>query len=321
MTKRIGVVGARGYAGGELLRLLADHDGLTVAHAASRALAGRPVQELEASLAEELTIVAPGPDAAVAAGLDACVLALPNGEAAPYVAAFERAAPETVLVDFSADHRSAVGWAYGLPELNRAALKGARRIANPGCYATAAQLALAPLVDMLAGPASAFGVSGWSGAGTRPSPRNDAARLAESVMPYAVAGHGHEREIRAGLGGAPVNFTPHVAGFFRGLIVTAHAPLTPGATAADVVARFAKAYGSEPLVDVVAEPPEVRDARDTPRAVVGGVTVVEDEGRAVVSCVLDNLLKGAASQALQNLNLALGCPETQGLAAADVAPV
>ena len=311
--KRLGVVGARGAAGGELLRLAAGHGELDIVYVASRALAGEPFSALAPELGQRGTIVAPDPETAARASRDACVLAMPNGQAAPYVEAFDAVSPDTVLVDFSADHRGADGWVYGLPELDRSGLVGARRIANPGCYASTVILALAPLVPFLSGSAAAFGVSGWSGAGTTPSPRNDTARLADNVMPYALAGHGHEMEIRTALGAA-VNFTPHVAGYFRGLVATVHAPLKEGLIHEDLVALFREAYAGEPLVIVQDEPAEAKAAAGTPNAILGGFAASPSERRVVVTGALDNLLKGASSQALQNLNLALGYPETQGLA-------
>ena len=310
--KRLGVIGARGHAGGELLKLTVAHGGFEVVHLASRQLAGQPFSALEPMLGDGGTIVASDPDAAARAELDACVLAMPNGQAKAYADAFDAASPETVLVDFSADFRGVEGWAYGLPELDRTPLKGATRIANPGCYATAAVLALAPLTPLLAGTASAFGISGYSGAGTTPGPRNDPARLNDNVLAYALVGHGHETEIRAALGAA-VNFTPHVTSFFRGLVVTVHAPLSEALPAEDLRARFEAAYGDEPLITLQDEPAEPRAAADTPGAIIGGFAAAPDERRAVVVAATDNLLKGAASQALQNLNLALGFPETRGL--------
>lgn len=313
MTARLGVIGARGHAGVELLRLVARHPRMELGYAASRAHAGKPLQALAPDLEGAVAIAEPDPRAAAEAGLDACVLAMPNGASAPYVAAFERVAPETVLVDLSADHRFDEGWCYGLPELDRSALRGARRIANPGCYATAVQLALKPFVEHLAGPASAFAVSGYSGAGTTPSPRNDPERLADSIMPYALIGHGHEGEIRRHLGAA-VNFTPHVAGFFRGIVATVHAPVDAPLSLEEAGAMLKDAYADEPLVRIQDAPPELRDGRDHVGAVVGGLAVAPDERRVAAACALDNLLKGAASQALQNVNLALGLPELAGLA-------
>jgi N-acetyl-gamma-glutamyl-phosphate reductase len=312
-TKRLGIVGARGYAGGEFLRLAAAHGGFELAYAASRALAGKAYSALAPELGDQGRIVAPDPESAAGAGLEACVLAMPNGEAKAYVDAFEARSPETVILDFSADFRGVAGWVYGLPELGRRdVLRATKRIANPGCYATAVALALAPLVPRLAGPASAFAVSGWSGAGTTPSPRNDAARLEANVMPYALAGHGHEKEVREALA-VKLNFTPHVAGFFRGLVATVHAPLTDVLSRAALAETFRAAYGDEPLIKLVDEPPEAKDGTGIMGAIVGGFAAVPGESRVVVCCALDNLLKGAASQALQNLNLALGFEELRGL--------
>jgi N-acetyl-gamma-glutamyl-phosphate reductase len=311
--KRLGIVGARGFAGGEFLRLAAAHGGFEVVYAASRALAGQPYSALAPQLADKGRVVAPDPQTAAEAGLDACVLAMPNGEAKAYADAIEAKSPDTVILDFSADFRGAPSWVYGLPEIGRRdALRGARRIANPGCYATAVALALAPLVNRLAGTASAFGVSGWSGAGTTPGPRNDEARLADNVMPYSLVGHGHEKEVREALG-VKLAFTPHVAGFFRGLVATVHAPLTDVLSRAALAETFRKAYSDEPLIRLVDEPPEAKDGANVMGAIVGGFAAVPAESRVVVCCALDNLLKGAASQALQNLNLALGFEETWGL--------
>src|SRR5690606_17458150 len=158
-------------------------------------------------------------------GLDAWVLALPNGKsdacmvslaaargaAAPIATPGDAAAHEgPVVVDLSADHRFDDGWYYGLPELTRDAYAGQRRIANPGCYASAMQFAVAPMRDLVEGPVQCFGVSGYSGAGTTPSDRNDADKLRGNLMPYALADHIHEREVTRHLG-TPVEFMPHVA--------------------------------------------------------------------------------------------------------------
>lgn len=313
MNAKLGLVGARGFTGRELLKRVAGHPRMTLAYAASRAEAGNRVQAVAPEFPGELTLVAPDPEEAAKAGLDVCVLALPNGEAKPYVEAFDAIAPKTVLVDLSADHRFTDAWVYGLPELGRDKLTSATRISNPGCYATAVILALAPLAKHLSGPASAFGVSGYSGAGSTPSPRNDAERLKDSVMPYALAGHGHEAEIRRHAGAA-VNFSPHVAGFFRGIVATVQAPLNIAMETGELRALYETAFADEPLIRIQDAAPEVRDGRDIPGAVIGGFTCAPAEKRAVVAVALDNLLKGAAAQALQNANIALGLPELAGLA-------
>jgi N-acetyl-gamma-glutamyl-phosphate reductase len=322
-TYRIGLIGARGHVGRELLRLVAGHPALAFAFASSRELAGQPVdaeagagnagglrfEDLDAEACARRCTGGPGAVDVV----DAVVLALPNGLAAPYVAAIAAVRPETVLVDLGADHRFDPAWAYGLPERFRARLRGARRISNPGCYATAMQLALHPLLPFLAGEPRCFGVSGYSGAGTTPSPRNDPERLSDNLVPYSLSGHVHEREVSHHLG-APVRFLPHVAQFFRGLSVSVSASLAPGVDIEALRQAYAGAYGAEPLVSVSEEPAEIRDVVGTTRARIGGLIVSADGRHVAVVSALDNLLKGAASQALQNVNLALGLDELTGIA-------
>jgi N-acetyl-gamma-glutamyl-phosphate reductase len=319
----IGLIGARGHVGRELLRLVAGHPALTLAYASSRELAGQPVDVAGSggsggsAGAGGLRFEDLGPEACArrgADGVDVVVLALPNGLAAPYIDALTAARPETILVDLSADHRFDPAWVYGLPEHFRDRVRDARRISNPGCYATAMQLALRPLLPFAGGEPRCFGVSGHSGAGTTPSPRNDPERLSDNLLPYSLTGHVHEREVGHHLG-AGVRFLPHVAAFFRGLSITVSLELAPGARREEIERAYAAAYGAEPLVTVTEQPPEIRDVAGTPRAHVGGLTVSADGRHLAVVCVLDNLLKGAASQALQNVNLALGLDELTGIAA------
>ncbi|MEM9058708.1 MAG: N-acetyl-gamma-glutamyl-phosphate reductase, partial [Pseudomonadota bacterium] len=249
---------------------------------------------------------------AAARRTDAWVLALPNGKAQAWVDALGAAQPDAVLLDLSADYRFDAAWYYGLPELTRDHYAGERRIANPGCYATAMQLALAPLVPLLGAPPVVFGVSGYSGAGTTPSPRNDPEALRDNLMPYAPIGHLHEREVSAQLD-YPVRFMPHVAAFFRGIALTVDTTLREAATLDEINARFRDAYRDAPLVTVTAEAPQVKAAVGRCGAALGGFALSEDGTRLVLSATLDNLLKGAAAQALQNLNLACGFDELEGI--------
>ena len=169
MKKSLGLVGSRGYVGRELMALVERHGDVDLRLAVSQRDGRSP-----ADVAAEK--------------LDAYVLALPNAASEPYVEAITAARPDAVIVDLSADHRFTSTWVYGQPERRRAEIRGARRIANPGCYATATQLALAPLLPVVEGPANVFGVSGYSGAGTAPSPKNDPEALRDNVMPYALTG-------------------------------------------------------------------------------------------------------------------------------------
>jgi N-acetyl-gamma-glutamyl-phosphate reductase len=278
----------------------------------SREREGERLDAHEPAFRGELRYVNFDPARAAAAGCDALVLALPNGKAAPYVAAVDALAPRTALVDLSADYRFDAGWYYGLPELTRSRYQGERRISNPGCYATAMQLALAPLCDLLEGPAQCFGVSGWSGAGTTPSDKNDPDKLRDNLMPYALTGHLHEREVSLQLG-HPVEFLPHVAPHFRGLTITANAHLARAQTREELRARFQRHYAHEPLVRVLDEAPWVSRIAGHHHVELGGFALSADGRRVVVVATEDNLLKGAATQALQNLNLAFGFDEVLGI--------
>jgi N-acetyl-gamma-glutamyl-phosphate reductase len=300
----VGVVGARGHTGAELVRLIQRHPSLELSFAGSRELAGEPVPGYDGMVFESI-----GPEVLTGRDVDVVVLALPDGAGDAYVAVIP---DETVIVDISADHRLDDEWGYGLPELYREKLRGAERIANPGCYATAAQIALAPLVDAVHGVPAVFGVSGYSGAGTTPGPRNDPERLADNLMPYKLVGHNHERETVRHLG-LPVRFIPHVHPAFRGLLVTAHVPLGESMSVDQLVARFMAAYAEEPLIEISDEIPELRDGAGHRGVIIGGFETSADGRNAVVIAAEDNLLKGAAVQAVQNINLALGLPELSGL--------
>lgn len=310
---RLALVGGRGYTGGELLGLLAKHPALELALASSGSQAGAPLRTACPGWPGEDTFVALAPTDVADQDADAWVLAVPNGVAAGWAEAIAAAHPDAVILDLSADHRFDDSWTYGLPERNRDRLRVAKRIANPGCYATGAQLALGPLADRLAGAPSVFGVSGYSGAGKKPSPNNDPERLRDNLVPYRLAGHVHEREVSHQLG-RDVRFMPHVAAFFRGISLTVSLELDEPTTPEALRDRFEAAYADEPRVTVTDAMPEVRAVQGTPDCHLGGFTVdARDPRRVVLVAVLDNLLKGAASQALQNLNLALGLDESTGL--------
>jgi N-acetyl-gamma-glutamyl-phosphate reductase common form len=309
---RIGIVGARGYVGAEFVRLLVGHPDLELAFVGSRELDGRPVSEVVPEYQGAARYEALEPEALASRRVDALILALPNGKAAPWVAAADAHAPDTVLVDVSADYRFDDGWFYGLPELNRAQYRGQRRISNPGCYATAMQLAIAPMVEVLARPAQCFGVSGYSGAGTTPSDKNDPAKLRDNLMPYSLVGHLHEREVTRHLG-HPVEFIPHVAPHFRGITMTVNMHLKMKMWAGEVLVRYHARYDGEPLLRIGDDPPWVSRIAGRHGGEIGGFALSADNRRLVVVATLDNLLKGAATQALQNLNLALGLPELMGI--------
>jgi len=307
-TKTIGIVGARGHTGMELIRLVAAHPALELAFVSSRELDGQRVAEHNADYTGELRYESLDPDAVAGKGADVVVLALPNGKAAPYVQAIDKARPDTLILDLSADYRFDETWYYGLPELTRDKWRGEKRISNPGCYATAVQLSIAPLKDMLAAPPVCFGVSGYSGAGTTPSDKNNPDKLRDNLMPYSLTGHTHEKEASRHLG-VPVEFMPHVAPHFRGITVTTNLYLARKMSRDEVIARFRHAYEGETLVRVVDEAPWVSAIAGKHHVEIGGFTLSADGKRVVVVATIDNLLKGAATQAIQNINRAIGVDE------------
>ncbi len=307
-TCTIGIVGARGHTGAELIRLIAGHPQLTLAFVSSRELDGQRVADHNDGYRGELRYENLDPAAVAGRGADVVVMALPNGRCGPFVQAIDAAAPQTLVVDLSADYRFDPAWYYGLPEITRRDYSGQKRISNPGCYATAMQLAIWPMLEFLAGPPQCFGVSGYSGAGTTPSDKNNTGLLRDNLMPYALADHVHEREVSARLG-VPVEFMPHVAPHFRGITMTVNMWLREPVKADWVLARYRQRYAGEPLVRVVEQAPWVSRIAGEHGVEIGGFTVAPGGKRLVVVATEDNLLKGAATQAMQNINIALGLPE------------
>lgn len=313
-SRCINLVGGRGYTGSELLRLIAAHPHMDLGMASSRSQAGEKISSACEGWPDDgrcFTQLEPAGIAAYPA--DAWVLALSNGLAAVWVTAIRRKYPDSVILDLSADHRFDPGWTYGLPERFRAQIRHARLIANPGCYATGAQFGLVPLLGQLVAAPVVFAVSGFSGAGKTPSPRNDPDLLRDNMIPYTLSGHIHEKEISSQLH-TDVRFMPHVAAFFRGISLTIAFELEHATSAEALQALFNAAYANEVRISVSSEIPQVRAVQGTPDVHIGGFTVdVRNAARGSLVVVLDNLLKGAASQAMQNLNLALGLDENAGI--------
>ena len=315
---RIAVVGARGYTGQALIDLLNRHPNMDLRHVSSRELAGKKLKGYDRKeiIYENLT-----PDdirrMAERKEIDCWVMALPNGVCKPYVDAIDESGhSEAVVIDLSADYRFNPDWTYGLPELvQRNKIASATRISNPGCYATAAQLGIAPLMGHLApGPAqpTVFGVSGYSGAGTKPSPKNDVNNLTDNLIAYSLTDHIHEREISSQLG-TDVAFVPHVAVWFAGIHHTISLPLAQKMASRDVRQLYQDRYDKEKLVKVSGESPQVKLIAGKHGVEIGGFAVHSSGMRAVVNVTIDNLLKGAATQCLQNMNLALGYAEYEGI--------
>jgi len=339
-AERIGVVilGASGYTGAELIRLIADHPRLHIRALTADRKAGQGIGETFPQLAHlrlpDLVTV----EAVDWKGVDAVFCALPHGTTQEIIAGL---APKLKIVDLSADFRLAdvaeyAKWyghehrapalqkeaVYGLTEIARPAIAKARLVANPGCYPTSAQLPLIPLIE--AGLIDADDIvidakSGVSGAGRAAKEGSLYCEVTEGVHAYGVASHRHGPEIDQGLSraaGRPIttSFTPHLMPMSRGMLSTIYVRTTGGAGADDLRTVLAKRYADEPFVKVLppGPVPQTRHVRGSNLCVIS-VHADRIKGRVILSSALDNLTKGASVQAVQNLNVMFGFPETLGL--------
>jgi len=315
---RAGVVGATGYAGSELVRWLLGHPDVELASVVSTSRAGSRLSEVVPSLlgVTELVLEPFRPEAL--AQLDLVCLATPHGVASALVPELEAAGAPAIL-DLSRDHRHAPGWVYASPEWQGESLRGARRMAAPGCFATAITLSTAPMVasNLVNGPIRVVAATGSTGSGA--SPRHTAHHPLRHVnmRAYKVLRHQHVPEIRslyALIGEAPrLDFVPIGAPLDRGIFATCFIPVVE----ADVAAVFRDAYGRAPFVRFRDQTPQVRWVRNTPFA---DLAVHQTDGLATVICAIDNLGKGAASQAVQALNLAFDLDPRAGLAVIPITP-
>ncbi|MFF7730218.1 N-acetyl-gamma-glutamyl-phosphate reductase [Streptomyces sp. NPDC008001] len=342
MAVRVAVAGASGYAGGEVLRLLLAHPGVRIGALTANSNAGQRLGAVQPHLLPLAERVLEPTSAGVLAGHDVVFLALPHGQSAAVAAELGEG---TLVVDCGADFRlkdaaqwerfygsgHAGTWPYGLPELpgGREALKGARRIAVPGCYPTAVSLALFPAYAAgLAEPEAVIvAASGTSGAGKAAKPHLLGSEVMGSMSPYGVGGgHRHTPEIAQNLSAAAgepvtVSFTPTLAPMPRGILATCSAKARPGVTAEGLRAAYEKAFRDEPFARLLPEGqwPATAAVYGSNAALVQ-VALDEAAGRIVVVSAIDNLTKGTAGGAVQSMNIALGLPEDLGLPAAGVAP-
>jgi N-acetyl-gamma-glutamyl-phosphate reductase len=327
---RIAVLGASGYGGQEFVRLALKHPGLSIAALCSREHAGRPASELLPGLDPRAvalpTVAAPDDLPALLAqgAFDTLVTSLPHGAWRALTAEHPSlAAKPAFVVDLSSDFRDGRdGWAYGLPEAFRDAIRGATRVANPGCYPTATTLALLPAAESgwLGEPVMVHALSGVSGAGRAPALRTSYVELEGAASIYkAGTEHPHVAEMERNLerlsGEAlAVGFTPQLAPMARGILLTATAPLSRRVTTEEAREVYAARYAGEPFVRLLApgEWPATREVRASNRCDLA-VTTLHGGRTLLAAAAIDNLVKGAAGQAIQNLNLLLGWPEDWGL--------
>jgi N-acetyl-gamma-glutamyl-phosphate reductase len=343
MVIPVAVLGASGYAGAEALRLLLAHPDLEVTVATADTQAGLSVASLYPNLLAYGGLAFRHYDDC-AEDVAACRLVLcglPHGEAMALLPALTNDIVVDIGGDFRLDnadtyqewygvpHSAAgelAGWTYGLTELFREKIVASKRIANPGCYPTASVLAVAPLVQtgLVEGTIVVDAMSGTSGGGRAPKPNLHFAHVDEDVRAYKLAQHQHTPEMEHALrlfcnADVTVSFTAHLVPATRGIHATVTAPLAFGVTEDQVREALDSTYAHEPFVHVVDEPPGTKDVRGSNLALVHAKADGR-AGRVIVTCVIDNLVKGAAGQAIQNANLALGLDEAAGLPIAGVYP-
>jgi N-acetyl-gamma-glutamyl-phosphate reductase len=343
MTISVAVSGASGYAGGEVLRILSGHPGVTIGAITAHSNAGSRLGELQPHLHGLSSRILEDTTVENLAGHDVVFLALPHGASADIAA---KLSGDTVVIDAGADHRledpaawekfygsaHAGTWPYGLPELpgQREKLKGAKRIAVPGCYPTSALLALTPgfSAGLLQGEDVVIvAASGTSGAGKAAKINLIGSEVMGSMSPYGVGGgHRHTPEIEQGLSNAggeavTVSFTPTLAPMSRGILTTATARIKPGVSVEELRAAWIEAYDDEPFVHLLPEGqwPSTKSVQGSNHAAMQ-LALDSHTGRVIVTCAIDNLTKGTAGGAVQSMNIALGLAETAGLNLQGVAP-
>lgn len=320
---KVGIIGGGGYTAGELLRLLVHHPGVEVAYVQSDSQAGKRIDAVHTDLVGDTELVfssaaaygGQGANAGAMKELKAVFLCMGHGRSRGWVEA-NPLPDDTVIVDLSTDFRLADDWVYGLPEINREATHGATRIANPGCFATAIQLGLLPLVQagLANGEVHINGMTGSTGAGQKPLPTTHFSWRNANVSVYKAFSHQHLNEIGRNVqllgrpGAEGLNFLPLRGPFARGIFVTTY--LNTDASEAELREVFHNFYAGAAFTHVTDVNPNLKQVVNTNK---GLVFVEKHGGKALVISMIDNLLKGASGQAVQNMNLALGLPEDAGL--------
>ncbi len=299
------ILGARGYVGRTLIELIDAHPDACLKHAFSRSHTGQNItQHVPAYSQKEQCYEQTTFDQLDTLDIDVLFLALPDGIAKKHAGLWQKMSEHVVIIDLSADFRFDDNWTYGQPETQAAALNNARLIANPGCYATGMQLALKPLMHALQEPPTVFGVSGYSGAGTTPNANNDPVKLKDNLLAYKGTGHTHEKEVSHVLK-QTIRFMPHVASHFRGILLTVSGRIDAQFDVSQMAAWFKAAYADTPLIQYNTSTPNIQDITQQHHVAIGGLQLSASEpGHFVIHAALDNLYKGAATQAIQNMNLA-----------------
>ena len=313
--KSIGIIGGGGYTAGELLRLLIHHPEVQIAFVESGSQSGKAITEVHNDLVGDTDLRFVGSAGAALGQVDAIFLCMGHGVSRGWVEA-HRPKQAQLVVDLSTDYRMDDSWVYGLPEINREAIRGAKRIANPGCFATGIQLALLPLAaaGLTEGEVHVNGITGSTGAGQSPSSTTHFSWRNANVSVYKAFNHQHLAEIgrsAAQVGRVAtdkINFLPVRGPFARGILVTCY--LDTDRPEEELKQLFRDFYAGAAFTHVTDDPINLKQVVNTNK---GLVHVEKHGGKVLVTTAIDNLLKGASGQAVQNMNLALGLPERMGL--------
>lgn len=315
MTKfKIGIIGAAGYTGGELIRLLVHHPHCELVYIHSNSQKGKKLEEVHPDLLGESDLVFT--DQVQTEGLDAVFLGLPHGQTQPFLE-LHLFNPNTVLIDLSMDFRDeSQGFIYGLPEINKQKIQKSKKIANPGCFATTIQLALAPMVaqGLVKESIHLTGVTGSTGAGKKLSDPTHFSQRNQNISVYKLFNHQHLKEITQTFKqiqpefDQKLFFVPYRGNFSRGIWVTAYFPYEDSLEEAYKV--YEEFYKDAPFTWVTKSDIDLKQVVNTNKCILH---LQKESGQLVVYSILDNLLKGASGQAVQNFNLAFGLDEKAGL--------
>jgi len=303
----IAMIGGRGYVGQEIIHILNEHPYFDLLKIYSKSSAGDPVSEykklnLTYSLLESSDIDLDE--------IDIVIMALPNNDSFKYLDIINKNYSDITVIDLSSDFRFDSDWQYRLPEITKE--KATNRISNPGCYATAIQLSITPIKHLIEGSVSCMGISGYSGAGASPNDKNNPDNLKDNIIPYSLSNHIHEHEVQRHCH-EDLMFSPHVGNFFRGILITSHIKLKKDSNKLEIFGMFNDFYEGNSLIKVQEDIPMINKVINTHSAIIGGLSLNKNGSDVTICCVIDNLLKGAATQAIQNLNSSCDLDELTGI--------
>ena len=304
----IAMIGGRGFVGQEIISILNDHPIFMLSKVFSKTAGGEVVEGYKKT--SNLKYCLLDKSNLQLENVDIAIMALANDESESYINIIKKDYPNIIFIDLSSDHRLDKTWNYRVPELTTK--KATKFISNPGCYASAIQFSLAPIKNLISGRVSSIGISGYSGAGASPNDKNNPVNLKNNIIPYSLTNHLHEQEVSKHCY-EEISFSPHVGNFFRGILITSHIQLKTSQTNQEILETFVDFYKNSKLIEVLDDIPMINKVANTHKVLIGGISIDNSGVNLTVCCTLDNLLKGAATQVIQNLNSACSLDELTGI--------